>query len=325
MVEKDPSQRLRTLDEAADALERVNARLATTQSFVVSGAVKPDKRRRAPAAAALLMTAALVLLGLIAGDWWPGSNGWRGLANRILRFETGHVPGRSSAAPAIVSTATGIMLLVPEGEFLMDDDTFPNEGTAHGVKLPSYYIDRLEISNRSYREFCIRTGRTAPAPPSWDPAYLIKDDYPVVNIGRDDAAAYCESAGQRLLSEQEWEKAARGSDGFKVLWGNWTLPGLANLKGAGPERPSAGGAFAADVSSFGVFDLAGNVQEWVAGEYKSGEGIVRGGSFRTPAQQLSPSWREPVPLEAGNSRLESVGFRCGADAAVAAAAKNRGK
>jgi formylglycine-generating enzyme required for sulfatase activity len=194
-------------------------------------------------------------------------------------------------------------------------------------------MDRLEVSNRNYREYCARTGHAALAPPSWDRAYTSKDDYPVVNIARDDAAAFCDSVGKHLPTEEEWEKAARGAERPLVVWGNWTLPGLANLKGAGPEGPAAVGSFAADISPFNVLDFAGNVQEWVAGDFKfypassgttnrppPGQGIIRGGSFRTPAQQLSPSWREPLPLTGAGPQLESVGFRCAADAAAALAA-----
>jgi formylglycine-generating enzyme required for sulfatase activity len=167
-------------------------------------------------------------------------------------------------------------------------------------------------------------------PPSWELFFGEGDDFPVVNISRDDAEAFCRYAGKHLPSEEEWEKAARGPGRPVVVWGNWTLPGLANLKGSGPERPSAGGSFAADISPFGVFDMAGNVQEWVAGEYKpysaipgaanssgSVQCIVRGGGFRTPAGHLSPSWREPLPLTAGSPKLETVGFRCAVDASAA--------
>jgi len=214
----------------------------------------------------------------------------------------------------------------------MGDDTLTDAVPSHAVTLPAYYIDRLEVSNRSYREFCARTGHPRPAPPSWETGYTQQEDYPVVNVGRDDAAAFCRFAGKRLPSEEEWEKSARGSGEPVLLWGNWTLAGLANLKGSGPERPSAVGSFPADISPFGVLDLAGNVQEWVAGDYKSYrgaarpknfQGIVRGGGFRTPARQLSPSSRESLPLASADAQLESVGFRCVADPPLAQSAKAR--
>jgi formylglycine-generating enzyme required for sulfatase activity len=190
----------------------------------------------------------------------------------------------------------------------------------------------MEVSNRAYRSFCSRTARVRPQPPGWDPEYLSKDEYPVLNVSRDDAAAFCASAGKRLPSEEEWEKAARGSDEPGIIWGNWTLPGLSNLRSNGQERPSPGGSFRSDVSPYGVLDLAGNVQEWVAGDYKpysgSGvssvsetnpQGVVRGGSFSTYPQHLSPAWRRAMPLNGHGADLSSVGFRCAADARTGAA------
>ena len=78
------------------------------------------------------------------------------------------------------------------------------------------------------------------------------------------------------------------------------------------------------MSPYGVLDTAGNVQEWVAGEYRlytgpppslnPGEGVVRGGSFATPAQHLSTASRAPISLSPGTPQWSSVGFRCAVDA-----------
>jgi len=132
-------------------------------------------------------------------------------------------------------------MLVREGEFVMGDDTLPDAAPAHSVTLPAYYIDRLEVTNRGYLEYCAHTGHPTPAPPSWEAGYAQQEDYPVVNVSRDDAAGFCRFAGKRLPSEEEWEKAARGSGEPVLLWGNWTLAGLAKQapswfpKGSGPE------------------------------------------------------------------------------------------
>jgi serine/threonine protein kinase len=337
MVEKAPSKRLQTLEEAAETLDRINVRLATTQSFTVAQPESSRNRKPPGAAAGRTIITVVALLALVAGARWLGTGGWHTLARRILRLWSGAViSGRPTATAAIVHTATGLMVRVAEGEFVMGDDSVPNEAPAHKVTLPAYYIDRLEVSNRMYREFCARTGHRAPAPAYWETVSNEKDDLPVVNISHDDAVAFCRYAGKHLPSEEEWEKAARGPGKPVVLWGNWTLPGLANLKGSGNDRPSAVGSFAADISPFGVLDMAGNVQEWVAGEYKSystipgtanypepAQYIVRGGGFRTPAGHLSPSWREALPLTAGSPELEAVGFRCAADASVAFVDGNR--
>ena len=335
MLEKDPARRLQSLEEGLTVLDRMNSRLETTQSVAINALARRGERRRSAGLFILIFAAGLVLCALVAAYKWAGWSPWRYLAAIKLHLPIGgHVSDRPAPKSAIIHTLAGDMMLVPEGEFLMGDDSLPNAAPEHEVSLPAFYIDRLEVSNRDYREFCVHTGATFPIAPSWDLEYGAKDDYPVVNVRRDDAAAFCTFAGKRLPTEEEWEKAARGPGTAAVLWGNWTLSGLANLKGSGLDRPAAIASFAADVSPFGVLDLAGNVQEWVAGEYKlysmevgtaypaePGQGIIRGGSFRTPPEQLSPAWREPLPLSAGNQRLESVGFRCAADAPTASPEK----
>jgi len=222
------------------------------------------------------------------------------------------------------------MILLPEGDFIMGDNSIRNAAPAHTVAVRSFYIDRLEVSNRHYREFCGTTRRPSPAAPSWDSQYFTKDEYPVINVTWEDARAFCESAGKRLPSEAEWEKSARGTEFPLVVWGNWRLPGLANIKGPEPGRPSLRGSFTADVSPFGILDMAGNVQEWVADDYRLYEGnpaklspeesdrrVLRGGSFAVFPEQLSPSWREAVAANAGPSKLSAVGFRCAADVSIA--------
>ena len=243
MVEKDPARRIRTLEEVAETLDRLKFLLARTQTYEMTPSARPNGRWRMtalPVAAA----AALAVFAIIGSGWWLATRG-----PQALKFLAGG-PGSwrsvtkasgSRPLPGILRTATGVMMLVPEGEFLMGNDSVPNEAPAHKVTLQSFYIDRLEVSNRNYSEFCSRTGRRAPDPPSWDPAYGKKDSHPVVNVGRQDAAAFCEFAGKRLPSEEEWEKAARGSEEPSILRGNWTLPGLANLKLDGGERPAPRG------------------------------------------------------------------------------------
>src|SRR5262249_6504003 len=85
MLEKIPSRRVRTLEDVAGILARMNARLATTQTFVVDRPAAPDKRKRVPVFKALT---AAGLLSLAAGSWWIGSG-----RSRML---SGPVPGQFS-------------------------------------------------------------------------------------------------------------------------------------------------------------------------------------------------------------------------------------
>src|SRR5258706_16107315 len=95
---------------------------------------------------------------------------------------------------------------------------------------------------------------------------------PVAAITIEEAQAYCRFAGGRLPTEDEWERAARGSVRNRFPWGRHYDPALANHGRAplGPD-PSDGFALAAPVGSFpagaspyGLLDMAGNVWEWTS-------------------------------------------------------------
>ena len=119
---------------------------------------------------------------------------------------------------------------------------------------------------------------------------------------------------KRLPAKEEWERANRGNEGFIYPWGNDYNPNSAN----GSENPQGNGttapvgSFPYDCSSFGVFDLAGNVREWTASPYSSGSQrwkIVKGGSFEDGADGLSSYTQFKGTMPAPN-----LGFRCVKDA-----------
>ena len=140
-----------------------------------------------------------------------------------------------------------------------------------------------------------------PHPDAWE-NYDIMDkmDYPVVQVSWNDAQAYAKWVGKRLPTEAEWEKAARGTDGRIWSWGNDFEP---NIEGTtiytniASDNLALVGVFPTDISPYGVYDMTGNVQEWVADWYAAdyysyspqnnprgpGKGefrILRGGSWR---------------------------------------------
>ena len=309
MLEKDPARRIQTLEEVESTLGAARGRMDRTQVIAVSGPAPPRRKQvsRRKQTLGAVVCIALVLAGgawLVfrsrsgAGIWHPDSASAK------------EARDRAAGPPGILQTATGSMNLIPEGQFVMGSDSIPEQAPAHTERLPGFYMDRFEVSNRHYRRFCEKNNVPLPPPPPWNSDYYSRDDYPVLGITNDEARAFCEAAGKHLPSEAEWEKAARGTGVPPVVWGNWRMPGLANLKSEG-AAPQPVGSYTTDVSPFGVMDMAGNVQEWAGS-------ALRGGSFADLPAQLSPSWHGAVPADAG--RLYSVGFRCAADLSLALSA-----
>lgn len=127
----------------------------------------------------------------------------------------------------IVSPVDGAeMVLVPGGEFIMgiseeelyhifklderQTPIFATEIPARKINLSDYYIDRYPVTNYQYRKFLEKTGHRRP--PLLDDSIWGKPMQPVIFVGWDDARAYATWAGKTLPTEQQWEKAARGTD-----------------------------------------------------------------------------------------------------------------
>src|SRR3990167_7167618 len=174
------------------------------------------------------------------------------------------------------------MVFIPAGEFIMGNDDVDTEGFAKefGIRkghfyedekpmrkifLQGFYIDKYEVTNKKYKSFI--DAASYPPPPSWENGMhpVNQSNYPATNITWFDAHGYCTWAGKRLPTEEEWEKAARGPDGNKYPWGNEYDEKKGNLKG-GTAVPV--GSYESDKSYYGVYDMGGNVIEWVDAYYE---------------------------------------------------------
>lgn len=124
----------------------------------------------------------------------------------------------------IMDTGDVLMMLVPDGKFIMGQDGAGNASPAHNVQLLDYYIDQYEVTNMRYQA-CVNAEACQPAEITSsqtrttyykDPGFI---NYPMLNVNWPMAQAYCEWRGARLPTEAEWEKAARGLKALQYPWG----------------------------------------------------------------------------------------------------------
>jgi formylglycine-generating enzyme required for sulfatase activity len=196
---------------------------------------------------------------------------------------------------------------------------------AHDVFVGPFEIEVTEVTVGQVERYVDETGRLplvwADGPPPLNP------DRPAAGILWKEAAAYCEWYGLRLPTEAEWEKAARGTDQRTYPWGdNWD-PSLANTAESRANTAVEVGRYPGGASPYGVLDMSGNLQEWVAdyfdptyyqqGPSRDPRGPVqvlgdheRGGSWDSPAAQSTTFFRNSSHSVLPNDR---VGFLCAAD------------
>jgi len=222
---------------------------------------------------------------------------------------------------------TDIMVDIPGGPFTMgNDEGDPEDAPAHEVDLPSFEIDKFEVTNADFAVFVKETGYVTFAEQkgfrSWrDERGPGEDNHPVVMVTWDDAAAYCRWLGKRLPTEAEWEKAARGEDGRPFPWGEVWDPAKANVKETGLRGTAAVGSFGAGASPYEVEDMIGNVWEWTADWYQPYPGnttpdasygekyrVTRGGGwFELEPQATTFNRNAADPQKTAN---DDLGFRC---------------
>ena len=252
------------------------------------------------------------------------------------------------------------LALIPAGDFLMgSEDAEEDERPVHRVHVDDFLLGVQPVTNAEYAKFVRDTGHRAPA--IYELPLVVKaggaererafrhaggahvwaqghpaperGDHPVTLVRYDDAVAYCAwlsaTIGRvfRLPTEAEWEKAARGgTESKRYPWGDRLDRNMANFLVDPAQRSSQGTTpcrtFPAN--PFGLFDMAGNVWEWVQDWYDPGyyqnDGarnpagppsghlrLLRGGSWLVAdVRMLSCSHRHKVPPD---TYSYAIGFR----------------
>ena len=229
------------------------------------------------------------------------------------------------------------MAAIPTGCFDMGDsysEGGSDELPVHEVCITGFYMDVYEVTNGQYAACVDDGGCTVPASngSATTATYYGNtdyDDFPVIHVSWTQASTYCEWMGKRLPTEAEWEYAARGGlEGARYPWGDDITGGDANYQDSGDQwdnDTSPVGYYASN--GFGLFDVAGNVWEWVNDWYSPDyyqvsptddpQGpdagttrVLHGGSWSSTANTLRAANRaDRVPDHTGIR----IGFRCAMD------------
>lgn len=319
---KDPAERYQSSGDMAADFSRAVGSISSAATVVdthlaspglvatpIQQQLKPKPTRKLTWMwAGILSFIGLLVLG--AGAW-----GLTSVLPSLSKPTPSLVPTVSDPATALPMPITGVL---PEAEGMVQvtADTYEvgltpaddYHSAVQTVELQDFWIDQYQITNAKYEQYMKATA--APTPEVWPG----EGNHPVRGITWEQAAAYCTSLKKRLPSEAEWEAAGRGSGSDPRLypWGN-DPTASGQTVGFPDEDTYPIGTLSFNKSPFGVFDLVGNVWEWVGEPYTSaqeGYRFLHGGRFGLPIVDLA--YR--LAIAPGDTRyIKYAGFRCAAD------------
>jgi formylglycine-generating enzyme required for sulfatase activity len=207
--------------------------------------------------------------------------------------------------------------LIPSGEFVMGRDGLnSNEEPAHTVYLDAFYMNKYEVTQLQYLS-AIGT----------NPSYFGECRLcPVEKVTFQQASQYCTKVGRRLPTEAEWEKAARGGTVGWYYWDQDHMDLYAWYGNNAGKRTRLVGT--RNPNRYGLYDMAGNVWEWVQDWYDSNyypkspqrnpngppkgtAKVIRGGSWGAPPEKIAHAHRDSREPD---TRYINGGFRCAKDA-----------
>jgi formylglycine-generating enzyme required for sulfatase activity len=225
-----------------------------------------------------------------------------------------------------------------------DDDEKPGSMRT----IPTFYMDRTETTVAEYRQcveagVCTVEGIRMPFWQEWDHPYWSwacnwnragLDQHPINCIDYEMAVTYCEWRGKQVPSQEQWQKAARGTDGRTYPWGNrsyeknyklaniadetyrWLDPlwKIAERYNDGYLMTAPVGTFMRGASPYGALDMGGNVWEWTSshpldlnGEEDKEYRWTNGGAYDSRPKIIRVTYHFPT---LPSNRFSNTGMRC---------------
>lgn len=219
----------------------------------------------------------------------------------------------TSSQPTSQNLAGIEWVKIPAGGFL-----YGQKNEKQYIRKP-FMISKYPITHAQYKLFLDANPKHNVPVHDWKPSLFDwnvstrthppgKDSHPVVCINYEDAQAFCRWAHCRLPTEQEWEKAARSTDGRTYPWGEEWLPSkYCNIREANIGDTTPVDDFPAGVSPYGVWDMIGNVIEWTSSNYDAKHKVGCGGSWSNIDDNICAASRY---LLTPTTRYYNIGFRC---------------
>jgi formylglycine-generating enzyme required for sulfatase activity len=298
----------------------------------------PRAKRARVLIAGLIVLLCLAGLGLIdpgpSAQEFGGPQGWRtAMGPTVLTVEQEKAKAANPGSDfKECANDCPVMIVIPAGKFTMgspenEADRLTSEGPQHEVTLAQpFAVSKFEVTFAEW-DACVISGGCRRAADRWG-----RGEMPVINVSWGDAKQYAAWLSQltgkeyRLLTEAEWEYAARAGATTRYAWGDNARVGNANCNGCGSEwdlqQTAPVGSF--KPNAFGLHDMHGNVWEWVEDSWHdSYDGapadgsawvrgsdpnyrVVRGGSWRLESELVRAAVRVKRNINVG---FDTLGFR----------------
>ncbi len=202
------------------------------------------------------------------------------------------------------------MILISGGEFLMGPESV-------SVSVDSFWIDKYEVTNSQFADFLKSSpdlmeyyNDSMKIDTSGGTVTVLSgyENHPVTWVTWYAADTFCAYQNKILPSDTMWEKAARGTDGYTFPWGeapaDTSYLNYNNKFGGTTEV----GRFEKGKSSFGIYDMSGNVYEWCSTkDSNSSKYIRKGGGWNSTQSYCKPEY---IGKSTRTTKTKALGFRC---------------